>query len=274
MVKLTVNSLLEVMRLGNDKGRFRNFPDDYVVIDVETTGIKFHTPGSLLYQGDLITQLGYCVVRDAKAVSQAGLTLNWTDVKCIDENCLTQRLLQTKQNVEFKNGQPTGKTYHMTIEKMKKDGSNPIDILREFAKVLRDAREQGCFYVAHNGYHFDVRMIEDHFAYWIKDDFKFGDNELFDTGMIEKGSQSNSTPWNGDTVKSWSMRTYGARLKNIKWSLDRACVPRYKLDEKYHLKMDEAHDAGFDCYVTHLLFEEFKEIAKGRRQEPPLPVRD
>jgi len=32
--------------------------------------------------------------------------------------------------------------------------------------------------------------------------------------------------------------------------------------------MEEAHDAGFDSYLTHLLFEEYKEIASGRRPEP------
>jgi DNA polymerase III epsilon subunit-like protein len=263
-VKNTTNYIFDLMR----KDNFRNFPNDYLVIDVETTGVEFHK-GTPNYTGDLITQLGSCVVRDGIAVKQSAVTLNWPLLSCISTESLRERMLQTKRNVEFKDGVPTGKTYHLSVEKLA-TGVNPIEGLREFRELLSFNRERGCFLVAHNGWKFDVRMLEDHLGYWLKADnqpFTFKNNELVDTGMIVKGAQTNLTPYTTEPVRTWSNRVANARLKGIYWSLDNYCIPTYRLEERHYLDKSEAHDAGYDCYITHLLFEEFKNIASGRRVE-------
>lgn len=257
MIQTTVNSLFGLMR-----PHCRNFPNDYLVFDVETTGTVF--------DNDLITQLGYCLVRDSKPVDQAGIVLDWTRDPAVPEDWLRNRMKETKRNVEFdRDGRPTGKTYHMNYEKMAAEGVEPAVVIKLFREMFEDARRNRLFFVAHNGYHFDARMLDNHFRRVGNEGFAFGDNELFDTGMVEKGSQSQSTPWVGETVKAWSLRTYEQRLRNVRWSLDVACVPRYRLDEKHNLNMGEAHDAGFDCLVTHYLFEEYKEFANGKLPEPP-----
>ena len=275
MITTTVNSLFNIM-----KPHFRNFPDDYIVIDVETTGIKFYKGDMPTFfpDSDLITQLGCCMVKGGKAVYQNALILDWTQNPAIDVDQLKQRLTETKQHVELKDGVPTGKKYHMTLELMQQRGKEPLETLRLFKHNVFDmARNEGMFFVAHNGYSFDARMIENHYWYWLEEHIGFGPNEIFDTGMVEKGSQANSVPWMGDTIRDWSYRTYKTRLKDIKWSLDKACAARYKLADRHFLGVDlegrlaEAHDAGFDCFVNHLLFEEYKEIAAGRRPEPPIP---
>lgn len=274
MIATTVNGLFNIM-----SPHFRNFPNDYIVIDVETTGVKFYKGDmpDFFPSSDLITQLGCCIVKDSKAVCQSAVVLDWTQLSTIDQNVLKERLAFTKQAVEFRDGQPTGKHYHMSYDKLK-EGRNPIEALKLFKQNVFDvARAEGMFFVAHNGYHFDARMIENHYWHWLEEHIGFGPNEIFDTGMVEKGSQSNSSPWMGDTVKDWSYRTYKVRLKDVKWSLDRACVARYRLSDRHYLpvnlegRLDEAHDAGFDCLVNHLLFEEYKEITAGRRAEPPIP---
>lgn len=275
MIATTVSSLFNIMH-----PYYRNFPNDYVVIDVETTGVKFYK-GTPTYfpDADLITQLGWCVVKDSKAVYQGSFILDWFKHPVINHVELKERLLWTKKKVEWTDdGKPTGKHYHMSAELMQSHGGDPVDTLKKFKETVIDmARQDGMFFVAHNGYHFDARMIEYHYNYWLNQKIDFGPNEIFDTGMVEKGSQSNSSPWMGDTVKDWSYRTYKVRLKDVKWSLDRACAARYRLSDRHYLpvnlegSLDEAHDAGFDCYVNHLLFEEYKEITAGRRPEPPIP---
>jgi hypothetical protein len=217
------------------------------------------------------------MVIDSKPLDQGGLVLDWTQMKDrFPTDKLRARMEETRKAVEWKDGKPTGKKYHMTIEMMQKEGIHPRDGLQAFAELLDDARRNKIFYVAHNGYHFDVRMLEDHFTAFTKLPFRFGDNEMIDTGMIEKGSQSNSIPWTGESVRDWSLRVSSARLKYVKWALDMHCVPRYGLATKYNLDMYAAHDAGFDCYVTHLLFEEYKAIARGEAPEPAVlrPVVD
>jgi hypothetical protein len=275
MIATTVNGLFNIMQ-----PHFRNFPNDYVVIDVETTGTKFFKGDmpNFFPSSDLITQLGCCIVKDSKAIYQGSMVLDWFRNPGIDQQALKDRLAYTKQQVEFRDGQPTGKKYHMNAELMQKRGTDPLEALRLFKHNVFDvARQEGMFFVAHNGYHFDARMIENHYWHWLEEHIGFGPNEIFDTGMVEKGSQSNSSPWMGDTVKDWSYRTYKVRLKDVKWSLDSACASRYRLSDRHYLpvnlegRLDEAHDAGFDCYVNHLLFEEYKEITAGRRPEPPIP---
>ena len=281
MIATTVSGLFNIMQ-----PHFRNFPNDYVVIDVETTGVKFFKGDmpDFFPSSDLITQLGCCIVRDSKAVSQNAVILDWFKNPGIDAALLKERLALTKQHVEFKDGQPTGKKYHMNAELMQSKGIAPLEALQTFKRDIFDvARKEGMFFVAHNGYHFDARMIENHYWHWLEPygqerHISFGPNEIFDTGMVEKGSQSNSSPWMGDTVKDWSYRTYKVRLKDVKWSLDRACVNRYRLIDRHYLpvdfegKLDGAHDAGFDCLLTHYLFEEYKDIVSGRRPAP-LPYR-
>lgn len=231
---------------------FKNFPNDYLVIDTETTGVQTGT--------DLIAQVGHCLVIDRKEVDRGHYMLDWTRHPQIEQPWLQERLRETKSHVEFKNGQPTGKTYHISYERMRDEGAEPEPVLRQYAEFFREIRANGQFFVAHNGYHFDAKFLEEHFRTFIRDDFEFADDELVDTGMIEKGSTASMLPWTGDSLRSWSLRLYNQRLRGIKWNLDQHCIPKYNIDKKYGLKMSEAHDAGYDSYITHLLFEEWRSM--------------
>jgi len=268
MIKRTTQGLFDLM-----KPHFAGFPDNYLVFDLETTGLN---PGS-----DLAVQIGYCLVKGGKPVDQMGVILDWTSMPDkFPHEKLRSKLAATKQAMEFKDGQPTGKKYHHTFERMRDEGIPPLTALSLVYDLFQEVRKQKHFFMAHNGYHFDVPFIEGHFNHFLsgkyggitREPFYFNDNDLFDTGMVEKGSQSQSVPWASDTVKSWSLRTQHERLRNVKWSLDMACVPRYKLAEKYGLDMNAAHDAGFDCYVCHLLFEEYKYLLNNPDIKEPDPL--
>lgn len=251
MVEQTLNMIYKIMARAK---RFRNFPNEYLVIDVETSGVQFGL--------DLILGVGYSLVIDRKEVDRGNFVLDWTRHPRVDQRWLRQRIVECKQNVEWKHGKPTGRTYQFSYERLRQDGSDPLEVLREYLALLNDIRDDGQFFVAHNGYHFDVRLLQEHFDTFLKQTFKLDDNELIDTGMIEKGSRASMIPWEGDSVRTWSERVYKQWLKGVSWALDKHCIPYYGIDKKYNIDLSQAHDAGFDCWMTHLLLEHWRDLTE------------
>lgn len=233
--------------------QFGNTPDDYVVFDAETTGPIVGT--------DLITQAGLCIVKNRQCVHRDVRVLNWADSDLINRDWLAERMAKTKEIMESK-----GKTYHTTFDLLR-TGDDPRTVLRDYAEIFEDAREKGFYFVGHNVWNFDRKIFCHHWSRFTPEDpqFDWGENELFDTGMVAKAIQIGSYPWSNDTIKSWAARVGAVRAKGVFWALDNYCVPTYKLAEKHNLDMASAHDAGFDCYVTHLLFEEFRQMAEEGR---------
>jgi DNA polymerase III epsilon subunit-like protein len=251
VIQQTVRKLFEMMQ-----GRFDRFPTRYVVFDLETTGLDF--------KKDLVWQLGYCLVQDRKLTVCGNHLLDWTRHPAIDQAWLKQRLLETKEHVEQKDGKPTGKTYHINYDKMHELGADPVPVLQEYLAWFKELREQKYFFVAHNGLAFDVPMLKAHFQRFCQDTFEWDPYTLFDTGMVCKAAQSSLTPWQGETPGEFFRRAYSQRLKNIFWSLDRYAVPTFGLAEKYGLDMHNAHDAGFDARVTHLLLEHWHDMVNAQ----------
>jgi len=251
MVTQTLNMVFKIMARAK---QFSNFPDDYLVIDIETSGVNFDT--------DLILGLGYSLVIARKEVDRGNFVLDWTRHPDVDQQWLIRRMAETKQNVEFSGGQPTGKIYHFSYDRLRNEGSDPIEVLREYLNLLHDISNNKQFFVAHNGYHFDACVLSEHFDTFLKQQFNFDDYELLDTGMIEKGSRASMIPWEGDSVRSWSERVYRQRMKGVSWALDKHCIPYYGIDKKYNIDLTKAHDAGFDCWMTHLLLEHWRDLVE------------
>jgi DNA polymerase III epsilon subunit-like protein len=250
MVHMTVKRLFALM-----EGRFRNFPNDYLVLDTETTGVVFGD--------DLIWQIGHCFVRNSLPVDRGNVLLDWTRHPRVQQNWLRQRIEATRRHVEYdKDGRPTGKKFHITYERMRDEGVSPEPILQEYLAWFEELHEDQVFFVAHNGYHFDAEMLTSHFWRFLGKRWGFDDGELMDTGMVLKAAQSSLVPWTGETLQDFSRRAYSQRLRGVRWALDQYAVPKFGLDKKYGLDMSQAHDAGFDAYVTHLLFQEFVEFAR------------
>lgn len=246
MIRTTVNCLFALMR-----DRFEGFPSDYLAFDVETTGFKVGE--------DLVAELGYVLVRGSRPVDRGWVFLDWTRDPGVDQGWLRERIEQTRRHVETKNGQPTGRTYHVNYDRLR-DGMDPREALRRYERLFLDNRDAGHFCVAHNGYHFDARFIEYHLRNLVGSDFRFGDYELFDTGVVEKGSQGAMTPWAGETLRDFSARVSRTWLKGVYWSMDH-CAPKYGLAERLGLRSAEIHDAAVDSLLTHALFEEFRSRA-------------
>ena len=233
MIQMIVRGLFEIMR-----GRFRDFPNNYLAVDTETTGVSLDE--------DLIWQAGHCLVRDRVIANKDGFILDWTRHPSVDQNWLKARLEETKQRVEFDaEGRPTGRKFHISYERMAKEGVEPEPILESYLAWFKELRQDGYFLVAHNGYQLDANMFQAHFRWLFDDQFTFGEFEIFDSGMVCKAAQANLVPWPGDSVKDFCQRAYSQRLKGVKWSLGGYAVPTFGLDKKHNLNMNEAHDASF-----------------------------
>lgn len=134
-------------------------------------------------------------------------------------------------------------------------------MLRAYCELVEAQRAAGFKFVMHNGYNFDAPRLCNHFQRWLSRAVEFGPDEIWDTGMIEKALQLNAVPDRGESMRAWSRRVGGVRAKGVMWALDAHCVPKYGLVESHGLDESEAHGAGYDAYVTHLLFEVYRRMA-------------
>jgi DNA polymerase III epsilon subunit-like protein len=228
--------------------RYMRFPDSYVVFDVETTGL---TPGD-----DLITQVGFCLVQDRNVAESGSALLDWTRCGGVNQEWLQWRLAETKRQMEAK-----GKLNHMTYERLREEGRDPLEVLKEYAHIFEETKSRGDYLLGHNALKFDIPFFQAHFTAW-GPQFTFDTAIVVDTGLMEKASQLNWFPGPGESVEDFFRRVYDWKKKGVFWSLDRNCVPKYKLDVAHGLDMGKAHDAGFDCVVTHHLFEHYRELAE------------
>lgn len=248
------------------------FPDDYIVVDVETTGRVFYgangsyTPGNHGYH-DLITQIGHCIVRGGEVKHSAGVVLDWSreDTRELHEFEAMQDPRWLADQLDFLERvfAEKGRTYQVPLSKMKDEGESPIKILQGYYDLFIESREKGLKFVGHNAWGFDAKMIMYHFRHYLGKSFKWKSDEIIDTGMIEKAIQDAdneniSLPWPTENLKTWSRRIANSPRAGIRWNLDQHVVNKYNLVERFGLNMEEAHDAGFDCYLTHLLLSTFK----------------
>lgn len=242
--------------------RFDCFPDNYLVLDLETTGLS--------QNDDLIGQIGICVVEDRKPVKVQGTVLNWLRHPGVDHAWLRKRLEDTKYGIEHdKYGQRNDRHYYLSLERLAAEGQDPVPSLALCLELLREARRDKKMVIAHNGYNFDMPFLENAFRRFLGAEWRFGDNEIFDTGMVEKASQLNLLPWQEESLRDYSKRVGRQRAKGVYWALDHHCVPRYNLDKKYGFDKNKMHEGGLDCLVAHYLFEEFRAQAESLDSSGP-----
>lgn len=228
--------------------RYGGFPRNYCVLDIETTGLDPEV--------DLILNIGHVIVRDGRAVSRMESFLDWTRDSRVDHDWLQDRMESTRWEMAQR-----GREYKMSYEKLVRCGEDPVVVLQRYHDLIKDQQKEKSAFVMHNGYNFDAPWLCTHFHDWLGERLEFGPNEIWDTGMIEKACQLDSVPDLCESMRSWAKRVGGIQAKGVKWSLDAHCVPKYDLERRFNLNVADAHGAGYDSYVTHLLFEEFRRMA-------------
>lgn len=236
--------------------RLGSLPDSYLVFDIETTGVDINL--------DLPAQLGWAIVENNRVVDSGARLLNWMDGKSEEDKAwLSNRILFTKRNFEFKNGFATGKIYSVSVDRML-TGENPVKVLSDFYNLVAECRNNGFGFIAHNGLRHDQPII-DRVMSEVTDGelrFRFKAKDYFDTLAIEKSVQLFPEISPNESWLDFARRAYHLGGYKVKGSLDKHCSAKYDLPKKYDLNMDKAHEADFDCILTHYLLQTYKEIAE------------
>lgn len=237
--------------------QYDGFPEDYLVIDTETTGRDVDK--------DLILQLGWCQVVNRRVVDNDGVILNWGRKPYIDPSWVARRMGQTAAEMKKKH-----MVYPWDMDVLS-HGQNPVEALTDFLERLCDVREKGQVIVAHNGVSLDFPIISSHFRRFLKLNFEFQPEEVWDTGALEKACQLDEFLYGSELPGDFAWRVIERNTdRGINWSLHEHVIPKYNLTVRYNLDLLKSHTAPFDAYVTHLLFEEFRTLAEdGLARFPP-----
>ena len=223
------------------------WPRDYVTFDMETTGLKVDF--------DLPVDIGWCRVIDGEAVSQGSVVLDWTQHPDVaDPRWLHGELSRIDSIMRER-----GSSWIYSPNYLHTTGIDPFSALKKIKDILVESTDEGAVVVGHNALAFDCRMLSglwDEFDAECGEPFKFSDNGVYDTGAMEKAIQAEILPTEYDnSLSEFFSRVQRMRLPGIKWSLA-TCVERYGLDQKYGVDTSQAHQAGYDAYLCHILMEE------------------
>ena len=240
-VVTVLNNLKQVVRMHNGE----LLPDDYLCVDLETSGFD--------RKRDVILQYGHCLVENRQVVERLSVVINWfeSDVPAV---WLEERIRKTARAMELE-----GKAFHLTAEKVRA-GVPPVQALPQIMEIIKAYRDSKVMLVMHNGLNFDVEMLQSAARTDLGYELEFGAEDVFDTGVIVKASQIKdymlTVPLAGETFRDYQVRINGFRTPGIHWSLNNFCV------EFFGLAIDPAggHDADQDAYALHLLMEKFREL--------------
>jgi DNA polymerase III epsilon subunit-like protein len=222
------------------------FPDSYIVFDTETTGLKVAF--------DYIVQIGHLSVENRIPRQPVETVLDWTRCDRASHGDIRQRLYETEDDLRKQ-----GRAYKFSYDRIAAEGVDPVAVLEIYHSLFKQHQDAGCYFLTHNGVRYDTQIVKHHFRRFLNMDFEFDNAKMIDTGLMEKAQQLGLLIHEGESLPSFYDRVSKEWGKGVYWSLDKHCIPKYKLDEKHGLDIKNAHHAGFDCLVTHLLLEEFRE---------------
>jgi len=236
-------------------GRFA-FPDNYTCIDLETNGTN--------PERSAICVIGITVVRNNQPVSTDETYLNWPDCPDIDPVQFQEALQATETALRGRN-QP----FHHTWDRLQALGEPPRTVLENVLKMCEAMEARREILIAHNGWRFDIELLQAHFHNWLDIPFLFDPDLVYDTGIAEKASQldddDDPLPLIGETMQQFAWRIGALRRRGIFWALDRYCDQQYALFEKAGIDRSQAHSAGADSLLVHYLMQEHKRLADAGR---------
>jgi hypothetical protein len=227
------------------------FPQNYLVFDCETNGVKERS------RETLPVDLGWCMVKGCVPVHRNSFLINWALHPKIDAAWFERSVRETAQRMAEK-GDP-----HVGWARLRDEGLDPREVMPLFREFLEESQDNGYYFVGHNAYGFDRPIVENATYTATGDMFRFDYRLFVDTGMIEKANSAGiAVPEPGEQhTFRWYESVRGTVIKG-KWKLS-LCAQKYGLVEKYGLDLAEAHNASFDCHMTHLLLEAYRELADG-----------
>jgi len=213
-------------------------PCDFLVLDTETTGFSSAK--------DSIVQIGLCSVRDCE------ISHEFCDE---DYAAFTIKLPRNA----FVGKERAIEVHGIDYERSQEEGISPSEAYALLHDIVLEARSYGMMVCGHNLYSFDIPFLQVELAR-MGISFEFQPNEIVDTAMIVKAMQLGMYPSEGEMAYTYWDRVRNFRARGVYFNLDRYCIKRFELEEKYGASKEEAHDAGYDCWLTHLVILELNKI--------------
>lgn len=217
-------------------------PRNYLAIDLEATGFAADY--------DVPIDIGHVLVRDGVVVHRGSVLLNWVEHPAVDLFWLKNQLARVDQGMRQKQNVP----FAYSIERLRAEGKSPEHVLRFYYKLLRANRQAAGVIVGHNILRFDARMLANTMQEFVGLSCDFGGSEIFDTGAFVKAFRRGVAAWDGETLRKFSTRALN-QGGATKWSLQE-CFDAHELATRFDFSSVAWHTAGFDAYVTHLIFED------------------
>ena len=211
-------------------------PSSYLVLDLETSGLQFNPKEG---EPSVIVQVGYAAVSEGKVVSSNAHYL--------------QRPAGTMSGT-------AERITRITDGMLQQLGEPPMEFYQRFLPLLDLYIKNKCMIVGHNVVSFDIPFLKAELGR-AGIGFSFDDNLIIDTGCLFKAAQIGTRPGTLETLAAFLKRIRYTRSR-VKWNLAYS-VSSLDLDREFNLDLEQAHDAGFDCYATYLLFEKLKIIDSG-----------
>ena len=206
------------------------FPADYVVVDVETSGLNPYS--------DRVLEIGVAVVKNREVEMPA---LSWV---------LNPNFPNDGFEVPAKITELTG----ITTEEIIKTGANPVSVLQKLQNICNEK-----MILSHNGIRFDRLFLDEEFKRF---GFKPSDKHKFlDTAALFKGWRLGMLDLLEDmSFYDFANRVLEKRAYGIYFNLGYCC----KVLEIDTSDLGDAHRASVDVVMTHRVLEKLRGVlAKG-----------
>jgi len=252
-MKFPINQ--EVMRhnlrriLGNDD---LTLPGNYMVIDLETTGLVKGT--------HKIWQVGMYVVEAGIPRYDRGKNI-WVATDVADLRAADfeiNRRANLLREVPSDRPLRDGVYAQMEAEFINEVTTQgvPLDtVLHAVKDVITACVDAQWPIVGQNSCRFDIPFLE-----WTYQqagiDFQFPQTMIIDVGILIKAARLGRRIAPHETPKKFYFRVAAERARGVYYALERYCLGRYSLAEKYGVDIAQAHNAGFDTWLTHLVMKE------------------
>jgi hypothetical protein len=221
-------------------------PRNYLCLDVETTGAKKNE--------DLIVQIGHCYVEDAVPQFYEDVIINWFE---FDDEIVPNWWLEERLNLCRWSMEQKGNFHGVTIERMREQGRPLAEVIDYCTSLYTECRDKDFVFVGHRGLYCDFPPIAKLFDEFGGIKWEWKDDEILDTGALEKAAVTGILPEPGKTVEEYLKRVMNERRSKTKYGLDH-CIEKYKILERYEIDMRDRHTAGFDALIVHYLMEEYR----------------
>jgi DNA polymerase III epsilon subunit-like protein len=230
-------------------GTSLTLPDNYIVIDIETTGFN-------PVDND-VWQVG-CIVNGVNR-KELDITINIGEEAALAN---TFELNRRAKEIIATEGFSAEDASVMAIESYLNQISTGIsqdEAINIVGSLCQGACHSGYWFAGHNFIRFDIPFLNRKFVQF-GHNFVFPDRNLIDTGMLVKSAIMKRRKLASESNKLFYTNVANIRAKGVYYALDKYCIPEFNLVDKYNI-CGSSHDALFDCLVTEKLIEELVSLA-------------